>query len=65
LENHTSVESIGQQIKPIKLREIKISNDNLTRITPEKPIVVILGLPFHCKTENQGKRIIGQGTLGW
>lgn len=63
LENQTYM-AIGLQVKPIKIKRNESSNDSLIRIIPEKPIVYIPGQTFAVlKPDNQGIRIIGQGTL--
>jgi len=64
LENQTYMASVGLQVKPIKIKRNENSNDSVIRIIPDKSIVYIPGQTFAVlKPDNQGTRIIGQGTL--
>lgn len=64
LENQTYMASVGLQVKPIKIKRNENSNDSVIRIIPDKSIVYIPGQTFAVlKPDNQGIRIIGQGTL--
>jgi hypothetical protein len=55
--------SVGLQVKPIKIKRNENSN-SVIRIIPDKSIVYIPGQTFAVlKPDNQGIRIIGQGTL--
>ncbi len=62
-ENQTYLISVGLQIKPVRL---KILDNIMIEIMPEnKPIVFLPGQTYVLlKSDNQGTRIIGNGTLG-